>query len=66
VQKQWTTPKQGHRDGGKPAYSRDIEPGDVGIWASCNKGKEGKCVAELKDLFQEVSSVKEGVARIAC
>ncbi|KAE9994546.1 hypothetical protein EG327_008059 [Venturia inaequalis] len=53
VKKQWTTPKQGHRAGGKPAYSRDIEPGDVGIWASCNKGKEGKCVAELKDLFQE-------------
>ncbi|RDI84118.1 hypothetical protein Vi05172_g5957 [Venturia inaequalis] len=53
VKKQWTTPKQGHRAGGKPPYSRDIEPGDVGIWASCNKGKEGKCVAELKDLFQE-------------
>ncbi|TID13959.1 hypothetical protein E2P81_ATG07026 [Venturia nashicola] len=53
VKKQWTTPKQGYKGGGKSAYSRDIEPGDVGIWASCNKGKEGKCVAELKDLFQE-------------
>jgi hypothetical protein len=26
----------------------------VGIWATCNKGREAKCVAELKDLFQEV------------
>lgn len=58
LQKQWTTLKQGHRDGGKPTYSKDIEPGDVGIWASCNKGKEGKCVAELKDLFQEVRCKK--------
>ncbi|KAI9834214.1 MAG: hypothetical protein M1819_003052 [Sarea resinae] len=30
-----------------------IEPGDAGIWATCSKGKEGKCVGELKDLFDE-------------
>jgi tRNA acetyltransferase TAN1 len=36
---------------------KDIEAGDVGIWATCNKGREAKCVTELKDLFQEVTSL---------
>lgn len=30
-----------------------IQPGDSGIWATCNKGREGKCVSELRDLFSE-------------
>jgi len=30
-----------------------IQPGDSGIWATCNKGREGKCVGELRDLFTD-------------
>jgi len=33
-----------------------IEPGDQGIWATCVKGKEGKCVEELKILFDDVGT----------
>ncbi|KAF2419754.1 THUMP domain-containing protein [Tothia fuscella] len=51
--KSWTTPKR--QEGGEPyaPARKQIEPGDSGIWATCNKGREGKCVAELKVLFQE-------------
>ena len=28
-------------------------PGDSGIFATCNKGREAKCVGELRDLFAE-------------
>jgi hypothetical protein len=28
-------------------------PGDSGIFATCNKGREPKCVGELRDLFSE-------------
>jgi len=34
--------------------ARAIQPGDVGIWATCAMKKEGKSVADLRDLFQEV------------
>lgn len=34
--------------------ARGIQPGDVGIWATCAMNKEGKSVAELRDLFQDV------------
>jgi tRNA acetyltransferase TAN1 len=40
------------RDGAK---NRAIQPGDAGIWATCAMNKEGKSVADLRDLFQEVS-----------
>lgn len=33
-----------------------IEPGDSGIWATCNMGREAKAVGELKDMFEEVRS----------
>jgi hypothetical protein len=36
------------------AESRTIQPGDVGIWATCSMKKEGKSVADLRDIFQEV------------
>ena len=36
------------------AEARSIQPGDVGIWATCAMKKEGKSVAELRDLFQDV------------
>ncbi|OCK99545.1 uncharacterized protein K441DRAFT_653121 [Cenococcum geophilum 1.58] len=35
------------------AQTRSIEPGDAGIWATCDMRKEGKCVAELRDTFDE-------------
>jgi hypothetical protein len=31
-------------------------PGDSGIFATCNKGREAKCVGELRDLFAEYAS----------
>ncbi|KAF2400076.1 hypothetical protein EJ06DRAFT_45884 [Trichodelitschia bisporula] len=60
--KKWATTRQG-RGGSSGASSarpvpvrRDIEPGDAGIWATCNKGKEAKCVGELKTLFDDYAS----------
>ncbi|EON65164.1 hypothetical protein W97_04401 [Coniosporium apollinis CBS 100218] len=53
ARKQWRTPHQ--RDSGTA-----IEPGDAGIWASCNMGREGKCVAELKDCFEEYARALYG------
>lgn len=51
----WQTPHQkamaaatSHHGGEK------IEPGDMGIWATCVKGKEGAATEELKGLFEEV------------
>lgn len=32
---------------------KTIEPGDSGVWVTCSKGKEGKCVGEILDLFTE-------------
>lgn len=34
---------------------RTIQAGDAGIWVTCDKGREGKCIGELKDLFNDVS-----------
>lgn len=34
-------------------HARTIQPGDSGIWVTCTKGKEGKCIGELRDLFAE-------------
>ena len=45
------------RKGGNNAYTaQTIQPGDSGIWATCNKGREGKCVAELRELFTEYAA----------
>ena len=32
-----------------------MDAGDSGIWVTCVKGKEAKCTAEMKDLFERVS-----------
>lgn len=46
-------PRQGRP--GKPKFSKSvsskIEPGDAGIWATCDRHKEGRAIAELEDLF---------------
>nr|POE93228.1 uncharacterized protein c25h2.10c [Quercus suber] len=54
TKKQWRVPRKSgdHNNTGQP-QAKVIEPGDSGIWATCNKGKEGKCIGELRDLFAE-------------
>jgi hypothetical protein len=49
----WQTPHQ-QTKAATPRNGGKIEPGDMGIWASCMKGKEGKATEELKHLFDEV------------
>ncbi|KAI9799180.1 MAG: hypothetical protein M1833_004220 [Piccolia ochrophora] len=39
---------------------REIQPGDAGIWATCERGKEGKCVGELTDVFHEYLAKDSG------
>jgi hypothetical protein len=34
-----------------------IDSGDVGIFVTFEKGKDGKCLAEAKDLFGQVSHI---------
>lgn len=46
--KQWRVPRSNNS-----APPPSIQPGDSGIWATCDKGREGKCVGELKDLLTE-------------
>ncbi|KAI9823309.1 MAG: Pyruvate decarboxylase 1 [Thelocarpon impressellum] len=55
--KQWRTPKQqGHRDIGSASFGGGtIEPGDSGVWATCDKGREGKCVVELRDFLEKAA-----------
>lgn len=31
-----------------------INPGDAGIWITCDMYKEGKCTAEARDICNEV------------
>ena len=47
--KQWRVPKKGPSN----YVPSSLEPGDSGIWATCEMGKEGKSTAELRDLFGE-------------
>ena len=47
--KQWRTPKKNQPTSQTPS----IEPGDAGIWATCDMHKEGKATAELRDLFED-------------
>ena len=47
--KQWRVPKKGQSNYVPPS----LEPGDSGIWVTCEMGKEGKSTTELRDLFGE-------------
>ena len=47
--KPWRVPKKGQSNYVPPS----LEPGDSGIWATCEMGKEGKSTTELRDLFGE-------------
>ena len=57
--KQWRTPKKGQSNYVAPS----IEPGDSGIWATCEMGKEGKSTAELRDLFEEYAKKLYGASQ---
>ncbi|KAF2018471.1 hypothetical protein BU24DRAFT_432833 [Aaosphaeria arxii CBS 175.79] len=57
--KQWSMPR---RDAAEP---RGIQPGDTGIWATCAMKKEGKSVAELRDLFHEYALKLYGVDSVS-
>ncbi|KAH7558238.1 hypothetical protein BM1_05510 [Bipolaris maydis] len=46
--KNWEMPR-------RDMSNRAIQAGDAGIWATCSMKKEAKSVADLRDLFQEVS-----------
>ncbi|KAF2786279.1 hypothetical protein K505DRAFT_260211 [Melanomma pulvis-pyrius CBS 109.77] len=48
--RKWSMPRKA------AAEARAIQPGDVGIWATCAMKKEAKSVADLRDLFQEYVS----------
>ncbi|PWY83929.1 hypothetical protein BO83DRAFT_329077, partial [Aspergillus eucalypticola CBS 122712] len=42
---QWQKHQQGNKSG--------IEGGDWGVFVSCDLGKEGKCMAEVVDVFSQ-------------
>lgn len=51
AKKQWRPPKKGQQ-----SAAPTIEPGDAGIWATCEMHKEGKCTSELRDVFNEYAA----------
>ncbi|KAL8724029.1 MAG: hypothetical protein Q9166_008173 [cf. Caloplaca sp. 2 TL-2023] len=51
---QWQMPKK------KSSSAPGINPGDAGIWATCDMHKEGLCTVELRDLFDEYASLIYG------
>ncbi|KAI9654712.1 MAG: Histone chaperone asf1 [Alyxoria varia] len=56
VMKQWQFPhkKQQNKSQKYAAQiSTTIEPGDVGIFVTCNRNMEAKCVREIRNLFDE-------------
>lgn len=57
--RQWRVPRK--NDHGA-VQAKAIQPGDSGIWATCNKGKEAKCIGELRDLFTDYAEELYGDA----
>ena len=58
--KQWRVTRKNENTA---THARTIQPGDSGIWATCNKGREGKCIGELRDLFAEYGELLYGDAQ---
>ncbi|KAK5686156.1 hypothetical protein LTS10_002270 [Elasticomyces elasticus] len=56
--KQWQVP----RNNQGAVQAKAIQPGDCGIWATCAKGREVKCVGELRDLFSDYADLLYGSA----
>ncbi|KAF1956492.1 hypothetical protein CC80DRAFT_492053 [Byssothecium circinans] len=51
--------KHGKKNWGAPpnmAADRGLQPGDMGVWATCALKKEAPSIADLRDLFQEYTS----------
>ncbi|TKA65248.1 hypothetical protein B0A49_08551 [Cryomyces minteri] len=59
TKKQWQTPRN-NKGGYNGQQAQTIEPGDAGIWATCQRGQEAKCVGELRDLFEEYAEIIYG------
>ncbi|KAK5135043.1 hypothetical protein LTR08_005703 [Meristemomyces frigidus] len=59
TKRQWQVPRKNNHGA---VGSKVIQPGDSGIWATCNKGREAKCVGELRDLFTEYAELLYGDA----
>ncbi|GAB7363287.1 hypothetical protein MBLNU230_g3568t1 [Neophaeotheca triangularis] len=53
----WKSNNRNHRGA---VQAKVIQPGDSGIWATCNKGKEAKAIGELRDLFAEYADTIYG------
>ncbi|KAM3421954.1 Uncharacterized protein BST61_g2331 [Cercospora zeina] len=52
AKKQWRNPKMG-RDGGSYQQQQTLQAGDMGLFITCHKGKEGKATGEMRDLLEE-------------
>ncbi|KAG8629718.1 hypothetical protein KVT40_001337 [Elsinoe batatas] len=50
AKKSWRTP---NKNGVPRRENAGIKPGDAGIWITCHKNKERKCIGEMKDLLSE-------------
>jgi len=50
--KKWKVPKKGQTTADTALTM--INPGDAGIWITCDMYKEGKCTAEARDICNEV------------
>ncbi|KAF4556319.1 tRNA acetyltransferase TAN1-like protein [Elsinoe fawcettii] len=50
MKKSWRVP---HKNGPPPRENLTLRPGDSGIWITCQKNKERKCIAEMCDLIGE-------------
>jgi len=59
TKQQWRTPRKNNYGA---IQARAIQPGDSGIFATCNKGREAKCIGELRDLFSEYAEILYGNA----
>ncbi|KAL8716805.1 MAG: hypothetical protein Q9225_005897 [Loekoesia sp. 1 TL-2023] len=56
AKKQWQMPKK------NLPSAPSIEPGDAGIWVTCDMHKEGLCTVELKDFFNDYAHLIYGDA----
>ncbi|KAL8858383.1 MAG: hypothetical protein Q9178_005064 [Gyalolechia marmorata] len=54
MKKPWQMPKK------RFSSAPSINPGDAGIWATCDMHKEGLCAVELRDLFNEYAGLIYG------
>ncbi|KAF8866085.1 hypothetical protein BDZ45DRAFT_700739 [Acephala macrosclerotiorum] len=56
----WQTPHQQAKVAARGA-GKKIEPGDVGIWATCARNQEGRATVELKAMLEECAERFYGI-----